>query len=155
TPLTDVRAFTIASTTSGRRPSLKLGTHSISRFIGTPHKFTAFKCRDTKVYRDEIGNLTVIRNVIDGKNRLFSAFDRTKSGLTAHSRRTVDSCRRDGLCRSHLHLGTCQREDELHVQRWRGARVEISGQRHRCSAFNELARGSVPRCSKSEKGCGQ
>src|SRR5215467_14267555 len=94
TPLTEVMAFTIASTTSGRRPSLKLGTHSTNRFIGTPDKFAALECRDTKVYRGEIGNLTVIRNLIDGKVRLFSRFNRTQAGLAADGARAVDGGRR-------------------------------------------------------------
>src|SRR5690349_8005975 len=108
TPLTDVMALTIASTTSGRRPSLKLGTHSISRFIGTPHKLSAFECRSTKVYRGEIRNLTVIRKMIDRKVGLLSRFNRTHAGLTTHGTRAIDGGRRNGFRRRHLHLSTCE-----------------------------------------------
>src|SRR5215831_11971419 len=91
TPLTDVMAFTIASTTSGRRPSLKFGTHSTNRFIGTPDKFPSFECRSTKVYSGEVRNLTVIGDVIHGEVGLLARFDRAQAVLSPNGTRAVDS----------------------------------------------------------------
>src|SRR5436190_15658550 len=93
-------AFTIASMTSPRRPSLKLGTHSTSRFmtimslLPLPHQFSLFERRNAEIHRRKIRNLTIIRQIIDGKIGILARLDRAQPMLAANSAGAVD-CRRD------------------------------------------------------------
>src|SRR5215510_5170063 len=109
----------MASITSGRRPSEKLGTHSTSRFISAPHEFSALKSRDAEVYRGEIGNFPVIRNIVDGEVRLLAGFDRTQLRLPAYCAGAIDGGGSYAFRRCHSHLCTRQRKNELHIQRGR------------------------------------
>src|SRR5437667_5083636 len=90
TLLTDVIASTIASTTAGRRPSLKFGTHSTIRFICAPHQFATFEGGRTKVYRGEIRNLTVIRYIVHGDIGLLARLDRTEAILSEDRARGIN-----------------------------------------------------------------
>src|SRR5262245_24082726 len=100
----DVIAATIASMTSGRRPSLKFGTHSTIRFID---QLPALEHSAAKIHRRMIGNLTIVVHVVDGNVRLFARFERAETVLTAYRRGAVDCRRCQSLCRSHAHLRTC------------------------------------------------
>src|SRR5581483_3687364 len=94
----------MASITSGRLPSLKFGTHSTIRFISSPDEFSALEGRSTEVYSGEIGNLTVIRDVVHGEICLFARFDRTEIVFASDRARAVDRRGDDGFRRSHFHL---------------------------------------------------
>src|SRR5437867_1156468 len=113
---TDVTAATMASTTSGRRPSLKFGTHSTIRFIPAPHDLSAFESCRTEVYSREIRNFAVIGDIINGNIRLFARFDRSKSVTTPDRASSVHGCGHNGFGRRHAHLCASEREYKLHVQ---------------------------------------
>src|SRR2546427_2554099 len=105
--------------TSMRRPSLKLGMHSTSRFMfllaALPHQCSSLKRRDTKVYCCEIRNLTVIRQIVNGKIRILAWLNRTQPAFTPDSTGAIHCCGNDRLSGSHLHLRTREREHELHI----------------------------------------
>src|SRR5215467_11218255 len=107
----------MASITSGRRPSEKLGTHSTSRFIPAPDEFSALKSRDAEVYRGEIGNFPVIRNIVNGKVRLLAGFDRSQLRLPAYGAGAIDRGGGYAFRRCHSHLRACERKNELHIPR--------------------------------------
>src|SRR5262245_53223495 len=125
--------------TSGRRPSLKLGTHSTSRFIRSPHYVSTLKSGDAKVYCCEIRNLTVIRNVVHRDVCLLSRFDGSDPVLPANLARCIDRGSADGFGRHHLHLCTSQREDKLHIQGRRGSRIEVRRERNGSALVDQSA----------------
>src|SRR5436190_15161588 len=147
---TDVTAATIASTTSGRRPSLKFGTHSTSLFIPAPHDLSALESCRTKVYSREIRNLAVIRDVVNGNISLLSNFERAKALTAAHCAGAVHGCGYDRFCGRHPHLRASEREHKLHIECRRRAGIEVCRQRDRRSVFDQLPCGSIVRCAEHE-----
>src|SRR6516162_312638 len=146
-------ALTIASRTSGRLPSLKFGTHSTSRFISTPDELSTLESRNTEVYRGEIGNFPIIRDVIHRKVRLLARLDRSHATLAPNGAGSIYRSSRYRFRRRHFHLSARQRENELHVQSRGRAGIEVGCEGDSGAGVDELASGSVTRRTSIEQ-CG-
>src|SRR5882672_7414198 len=160
-------AETIASTFAASRPSEKLGTHSINRFVKLgssilrhihhkrflagqlltcrflENRLPSFQSHPAFVHAKVVGNLPIIFHIKDCNIRLLASLQRSDLPIAPQGIRRVYRCCHDRFRWSHAQLRACQRQHHRHAQGRTRARIIISSHRHNGTRINQLPRRRV------------